>query len=244
MLPQRTLNTLSRARCVALGVASSVACGLVACADIPAHELPLSDVASVAAPSAALSGWSDPLRPPPAEPARVLPPEFSMPREPRRPALVNGAVNRALARHMRVGKGYEVSGVRYQPRHDPDYDHQGRASWYGDRFHGRRTASGEAFDMHAFTAAHTTLPFGSLVEVENLRNGRAVVVRINDRGPFAEEPRLIDLSKRAAAELGFLNSRFRPKVRVRYLGPSQPPGERAGARGTVSGTVGRVDLAD
>lgn len=80
----------------------------------------------------------------------------------------------------------------------------GTASFYGKRFHGRRTASGEAFDMHAHTAAHRTLPFGTLVRVTNPRNGKFVVVRINDRGPFSRG-RVIDLSRAAAEELGMIN---------------------------------------
>ena len=78
---------------------------------------------------------------------------------------------------------------------------QGRASWYGADFQGRRTASGERFDMHALTAAHKTLPFGTRVLVRNPRNGKQVVVRINDRGPFSRD-RIIDLSHAAARHLG------------------------------------------
>ena len=78
------------------------------------------------------------------------------------------------------------------------------ASWYGQKFHGRKTASGERFDMHELTAAHPTLPFGTLVEVRNLDNGRSVVVRINDRGP-AVAGRIIDVSYAAAVELGMID---------------------------------------
>lgn len=78
--------------------------------------------------------------------------------------------------------------------------HQGHASWYGQQFHGAATASGEAFDMHGLTAAHRTLPLGSYVQVKNLENGRTVVVKINDRGPFAKG-RAIDLSYGAARRL-------------------------------------------
>ncbi|MCC2676107.1 MAG: hypothetical protein K0R58_3054 [Ramlibacter sp.] len=81
----------------------------------------------------------------------------------------------------------------------------GRASWYGQRFHGRRTASGERFDMNDLTAAHRTLPFGTLVRVRNTANGREVVVRINDRGPWIPG-RIIDLSRAAAAALDLLQS--------------------------------------
>jgi len=82
---------------------------------------------------------------------------------------------------------------------------RGIASWYGGRFHGRPTASGEPFDMHALTAAHPTLPFGTLVQVRSLVNGRSVEVRINDRGPFAGR-RIIDLSRAAALVLGLIQS--------------------------------------
>ena len=79
----------------------------------------------------------------------------------------------------------------------------GKASFYGKRFHGRTTANGESFDMHALTAAHRTLPFGSLVRVTNPRNGLSVTVRINDRGPFARG-RVIDLSRAAAEQIGMI----------------------------------------
>lgn len=82
---------------------------------------------------------------------------------------------------------------------------RGRASWYGARFHGRRTSSGEPFDMNDLTAAHPTLPFGTKLRVRNQSNGREVVVRINDRGPHVRG-RIIDLSKAAAAALGFLRA--------------------------------------
>jgi rare lipoprotein A len=82
---------------------------------------------------------------------------------------------------------------------------KGIASWYGARFHGRRTASGERFDMNAFTAAHRTLPFGTVVRVRSLVNGRVVEVRINDRGPRIKR-RMIDLSRGAAKALGLLDS--------------------------------------
>jgi rare lipoprotein A len=80
---------------------------------------------------------------------------------------------------------------------------RGRASWYGPGFHGKRTASGERFDMDALTAAHRTLPFGTRVRVRNSQNGREVVVRINDRGPHKRD-RIIDLSKAAAAAIGLV----------------------------------------
>jgi len=88
---------------------------------------------------------------------------------------------------------------------------RGTASWYGPRFNGRRTASGERFDMHEFTAAHRTLPFGTLVRVHSLVNGRDVDVRITDRGPYAGN-RIIDLSRAAAEELGMLGLGFKEVV--------------------------------
>lgn len=101
----------------------------------------------------------------------------------------------------------------------PGYDVVGIASWYGRRFHGRRTASGEIFNMNAATAAHPTLPFGTRAQVTNLENGRSVIVRINDRGPFTGR-RIIDVSRRAAQRLGFLRQGT-ARVRVRVLDPEQ-----------------------
>jgi rare lipoprotein A len=88
---------------------------------------------------------------------------------------------------------------------------RGAASWYGPSFHGRLTASGERFDMHGFTAAHRTLPFGTVVRVHSLVNGRAVDLRITDRGPFSRN-RIIDVSRAAAAELGMLGLGFKEVV--------------------------------
>ncbi len=120
---------------------------------------------------------------------------------------------------------YQVRGRWYHPQAQPDYDETGSASWYGAQFNGRPTASGERFDMNALTAAHATLPLPGLVEVTNLANGRSVVVRINDRGPFTPG-RIIDLSRGSAQALGLLE-RGVGDVRVRYLGPAP----RLGAAG-------------
>ena len=123
---------------------------------------------------------------------------------------------------------YQIRGRWYHPREDPDYEEVGMASWYGDRFDGRPTATGEIFDMNALTAAHTTLPLPGLVEVTNLENGRSAVLRVNDRGPFVDG-RIIDLSRGAARELGLLD-RGVGRVRVRYLGRAPRLGrERAAA---------------
>ncbi len=91
----------------------------------------------------------------------------------------------------------------------------GIASWYGGKFHGRTTASGELYDMHAMTAAHPSLPFGTRVRVTNLENGRSTVLRINDRGPYAKR-RIIDVSRHAAEHLGFLKAGL-AKVRVEVI---------------------------
>jgi rare lipoprotein A len=91
---------------------------------------------------------------------------------------------------------------------------RGQASWYGGKFHGRRTASGERFDMNALTAAHPKLPFGTRVRVRNPRNGREVVVRINDRGPFTGG-RIIDLSRAAAEAIGLIQAGVGPVVLLR-----------------------------
>ncbi|MBX3476637.1 MAG: septal ring lytic transglycosylase RlpA family protein [Brevundimonas sp.] len=111
---------------------------------------------------------------------------------------------------------YQVRGRWYRPEEQPAYDEVGLASWYGDAFNGRPTATGEIFDMHALTAAHKTLPLPGLVEVTNMANGRRAVLRVNDRGPFVDG-RILDLSRGAAQELGLLQAGV-GQVRVRYLG--------------------------
>ena len=99
---------------------------------------------------------------------------------------------------------YEVFGKTYYTlASSQDYQEKGIASWYGAKFHGQRTSSGETYDMYAMTAAHKTLPLPSYVEVTNLNNGRKVIVKVNDRGPFHDN-RLIDLSYTAAKKLGIL----------------------------------------
>ena len=128
--------------------------------------------------------------------------------------------------HYKVGKPYKINGRWYRPAEEPDYNKRGVASWYGDDFHGRPTANGEIFDMGEMTAAHTTLPMPSMVEVTNLENGRRAVVRVNDRGPFAHN-RIIDLSRAAARKLGFEHKGL-ANVRVRYLSPAPLPGEKTG----------------
>jgi rare lipoprotein A len=115
-------------------------------------------------------------------------------------------------------KPYQIKGVWYYPKADPNYDEQGVGSWYGQQFHNRRTANGELFDMDMPSAAHKTLPLPSIVEVTNLDNGRKMKVRVNDRGPFVDD-RIIDLSKAAAEQLGYGRAGI-AHVRVRYIGPA------------------------
>jgi rare lipoprotein A len=128
----------------------------------------------------------------------------------------------------KVGKPYQVGGIWYVPREQPGYDQVGIASWYGEQFHLKATANGELFDMNTISAAHTTLPLPSIVEVTNLENGRRMQVRVNDRGPFVGN-RIIDLSREAARELGYERQGV-AKVRVRYVGPAPLLGRDAGVR--------------
>ncbi|MBL8688986.1 MAG: septal ring lytic transglycosylase RlpA family protein [Rhodospirillaceae bacterium] len=120
--------------------------------------------------------------------------------------------------YYKVGEPYQINGVWYYPKVDYDYDETGIASWYGEAFHAKLTANGEIYDMNDLTAAHRTLPLPSLVRVTNLDNGRSMVVRINDRGPFAAG-RIIDLSRRSAQLLG-MDRAGTAKVRVQIL-PSE-----------------------
>jgi rare lipoprotein A len=93
---------------------------------------------------------------------------------------------------------------------------EGLASWYGGKFHGRKTASGERFDQNALTAAHRTMPFGTKLRVTNRKNGRSVKVRVNDRGPFSSRKRVIDLSKAAAEAIGMTRDGIVP-VKIEVL---------------------------
>ncbi|RUO98812.1 septal ring lytic transglycosylase RlpA family protein [Hyphomicrobium sp.] len=117
---------------------------------------------------------------------------------------------------FKLGAPYKVAGRWYVPRDNPGYDEYGVASWYGADFHGRRTANGEVFDANALTAAHPTLPLPCYVYVTNVDNGRTILVRVNDRGPYVND-RLIDMSYAAAKQLGYV-SKGRARVRVRYAG--------------------------
>lgn len=111
---------------------------------------------------------------------------------------------------------YTVKGKNYQVLADAtSFQEIGMASWYGNGFHGKKTASGEIFNMNAMTAAHKTLPLGSYVRVKNLSTGKEIVVRINDRGPFHSN-RIIDLSKKAAKSLGIIR-KGHAKVHIKAI---------------------------
>src|SRR5216684_2954706 len=116
----------------------------------------------------------------------------------------------------RVGKPYTVGGRIYVPEEDTNYREEGMASWYGDDFHGRLTANGEVFDMGSLTAAHPTLPMPCYARVTNLSNGKSLIVRVNDRGPYHGN-RLIDVSNKAAELLEFKGNGV-ARVRVEYVG--------------------------
>ncbi len=122
----------------------------------------------------------------------------------------------------RIGKPYTVAGRVYVPEDDRGYVAEGLASWYGEDFHGRRTANGEVFDMDSLSAAHPTLPMPSYARVTNLANRRSVIVRVNDRGPYHSN-RVIDVSGKAAHLLGFRGHGV-ARVRVEYVGPASLDG--------------------
>jgi rare lipoprotein A len=126
-----------------------------------------------------------------------------------------GQIPRGGGRYS-VGKPYQVAGKWFTPKAQPGYDRKGAASWYGKEFHRRKTSNGEYFDMAMLTAAHPTLPLPSYARVTNLENGKVIVVRINDRGPFVGT-RIIDLSKRSAQALGYLG-KGKANVRVQWIG--------------------------
>ena len=115
----------------------------------------------------------------------------------------------------RIGKPYTVAGRVYVPEEDTEYREEGLASWYGDDFHGRLTANGEVFDMASLTAAHPPLPMPCYARVTNLSNGKSLIVRVNDRGPYHGN-RLIDVSNKAAELLEFKGNGV-ARVRVEYV---------------------------
>lgn len=122
-------------------------------------------------------------------------------------------------------ESYVVFGQRYHVmKSAKGYRQKGVASWYGSKFHGHRTSSGESYNMYAMTAAHKTLPLPSYVRVTNLENQKSIVVRVNDRGPFHDN-RIIDLSYAAAKKLG-ITANGTGKVQVSHIDPGQKPRRR------------------
>lgn len=126
----------------------------------------------------------------------------------------------------RIGKPYWIGGRMYVPAEDENYRAEGLASWYGPDFHGKRTANKEIFDMHSVSAAHPTLPMPSYVRVTNLGNGRSIIVRVNDRGPYHAN-RIIDVSVKTADMLGFSGNGV-ARVRVEYVGRAPLEGSDSG----------------
>ncbi|MBR6355926.1 MAG: septal ring lytic transglycosylase RlpA family protein [Alphaproteobacteria bacterium] len=132
----------------------------------------------------------------------------------------------------KVGNPYKVMGRWYYPKEDYNYKEEGMASWYGEDFNGKKTANGERYNMNTLTAAHRTLPLPSIVKVTNLQNGRSIVVRVNDRGPYVKE-RIIDLSKRGATLLGYMGQGT-TKVRVEIMAKESKQLKEAMLTGNVS----------
>ena len=154
---------------------------------------------------------------------QVSVPQIAMPAPAPRaaaPVFEQSRVDRDLYKHQRVGKRYTIMGKSYTPKHEPDYNVVGIASWYGDKFHGKPTATGEIYNKNDLTAAHKTLPLNSMLYVTNIENGKTLMVRLNDRGPFIGD-RIIDLSEAAANALG-TKGKGLGKVRVQYAGPADP----------------------
>ena len=135
-------------------------------------------------------------------------------------AAVADSVVRVEKLHPSANRSYKVAGKRYTPLTQvSSFSQTGKASWYGNQFHGRKTSSGERYNMNALTAAHKTLPIPSYARVTNTKNGKSVIVRVNDRGPFHGN-RVIDVSKAAAQQLGFINQGT-AHVKVEQIVPGQ-----------------------
>jgi len=132
----------------------------------------------------------------------------------------------------KVGNPYKIMGKWYYPKEDYNYSEVGVASWYGEDFNGKMTANGEHYNMNTLTAAHRTLPLPSIVKVTNLQNGRSVVVRVNDRGPYVKD-RIIDLSKHGAQLLGYMGQGT-TKVRVEIMAKESKALKEAMLTGKVS----------
>lgn len=209
-----------QSRGTAAGAVASclVAAGLTACSGAqPQQQAPSLSYQSVATAHAP---------PVPAVPVRLAASATSPTAAPSpAAAAAPGAVPRVKGVY-KVGKPYDIGGVTYVPTEDPGYDKVGLGSWYGPDFHGKQTANGELFDMGALTAAHPTMPLPSYAWVTNLRNGRTILVRVNDRGPY-KPGRIMDLSRASARVLDFERHGV-TEIRVRYAGraPLDPADDR------------------
>ena len=157
--------------------------------------------------SVAVAACSTPPKPPP--------PVVQIPQQPPPPVTPPEPPPVMASPEYKIGNPYQIAGVWYYPKEDASYDQTGIASWYGADFHGRLTANGEIFDRTVISAAHPTLPMPVNVRVTNLDNGRSIVVRINDRGPFVRG-RIIDLSEHAAELLGYKDQGL-ARVRVSFI---------------------------
>lgn len=143
-------------------------------------------------------------------------------------AKVKDAVPRSEPLSATGNKPYVVFGKRYVPlKSNKGFRQKGTASWYGKKFHGKRTSSGEAYDMYKMTAAHTVLPIPSYAQVTNLNNGRRIIVRVNDRGPFKHN-RVIDLSYAAALKLDVVRSGT-ARVEIVAIGENPPVSQKTAA---------------
>ncbi len=132
----------------------------------------------------------------------------------------------------KVGNPYKIAGRWYYPKEDYNYSEVGMASWYGEDFNGKKTANGERYNMNTLTAAHRTLPLPSIVRVTNLQNGRSIVLRVNDRGPYVKD-RIIDLSKHGAQLLGYMGQGT-TKVKVEIMAKESKALKEALLTGKVS----------
>lgn len=163
--------------------------------------------------------------PPPSRPGGYYKDDGPGENPPANLASIPDAVPKREPPHRFANRPYTVFGASYVPiAASQPYKERGLASWYGRRFHGQKTSSGETYDMYAMSAAHKTLPIPSYARVTNLANGRSVVVRINDRGPFHSD-RIIDLSYAAAYKLGFASAGS-ARVEVEAIGPEEAPVEK------------------
>lgn len=207
---------MSRPLAAASVVILSLSAAACASAPTPTRTARLPDPLAARAPSPVAA----PARAAPAEVAGMQP--IANPEEGRRRSTGSGRRGFDRAEWERTNgvngtlRPYTIAGVTYRPRHDPDYQEEGIATWYGPGFEGRRTASGEPFNGAIAAAAHRTLRMGSIVEVTNLETGQSARLRINDRGPF-HRGRILDVTREGARQLGLLG-RGSARVRVRYVG--------------------------